>query len=113
MTDLSVPAPDQAADLAKLLSETAEESRSAEQSEEILFPDDLLPGTREEHTSLLAGVRKYGVKTFAVLAIIVALDNLQSSGLAVLAPNIRSSFHVSSGVIVFVAGVSGDRKSVV
>ena len=37
----------------------------------------------------------------------MALDNLQSSGLAVLAPNIRASFHVSSGAIVFVAGIAG------
>ena len=41
-----------------------------------------------------------------ILALIVALDNLQSSGLSVLAPNIQSSFRVSSGVIVFVAGIS-------
>jgi ABC-type branched-subunit amino acid transport system ATPase component/predicted MFS family arabinose efflux permease len=67
----------------------------------------MLPGTREERTSLREGLRRAGSSTFVVLAIIVALDNLQSSGLAVLAPNIRASFHVSSGVIVFVAGVSG------
>ena len=53
------------------------------------------------------GLRKTGVTTFAVFAVIIALDNLQTSGLASLAPNIRSSFHVSSGVIVFVAGISG------
>ena len=67
----------------------------------------MLPGTREERTPLSQGLRKYGVSTFVVLAIIVALDNLQSSALAVLAPNIRSSFHVSSGAIVFVAGIAG------
>jgi MFS family permease len=56
---------------------------------------------------LREGLAKAGVSTFVVLALIVMLDNLQSSGLAVLAPNIRYSFHVSSGVVVFVAGVSG------
>ena len=73
----------------------------------LLLPENQLPGTREEHTSLREGLRKSGTTTFVVLAIIVALDNLQSSGLATLAPNIRASLHVSSGVIVFVAGVSG------
>ncbi len=57
--------------------------------------------------SLREGLRKTGMSTFGILAIIVALDNLQSSGLSVLAPNIQASFRVSSGVIVFVAGISG------
>jgi ABC-type branched-subunit amino acid transport system ATPase component/predicted MFS family arabinose efflux permease len=100
--------PDSAADLGRLLADSAQERQSAAQAaEEILLPEHLLPGTREERTSLREGLRKSGTTTFFVLAIIVALDNLQSSGLAVLAPNIRASFHVSSGVIVFVAGVSG------
>jgi ABC-type branched-subunit amino acid transport system ATPase component/predicted MFS family arabinose efflux permease len=76
-------------------------------SDDFVLPEDLLPGTQEERTSLRQGLRKTGFSSFVVLAIIVALDNLQSSGLAVLAPNIRASYHVSSGVVVFVAGVSG------
>jgi len=94
--------------LARFVAETAQERQdSARQPEEILFPEDLLPGTREQRTSLREGLRKSGYTTFVVLALIVALDNLQSAGLSVLAPNIQSSFHVSSGVIVFVAGISG------
>ena len=94
--------------LARLLSDSAQERhRAAKETDEVLLPEDLLPGTREERMSLRDGLRKTGVTTFAVLAVIVALDNLQSSGLSVLAPNIQSSFRVSSGVIVFVAGISG------
>jgi ABC-type branched-subunit amino acid transport system ATPase component/predicted MFS family arabinose efflux permease len=96
------------AELARLLSDTAQERHAAAKtSEDVLLPEDLLPGTREEQTPLRVGLRKFGVSTFTVLAVIVALDNLQSSGLSVLAPNIRASFHVSSGVVVFVAGISG------
>lgn len=95
-------------ELARFLADTAQERQDAARVEdEVLLPEDLLPGTREEHTSLREGLRRTGYGTFVVLAIIVALDNLQTSGLAVLAPNIRASFHVSSGVIVFVAGISG------
>ena len=94
--------------LARFVAETSQERQdSARQREEILFPEDLLPGTSEERTSLREGLRVSGYSTFVVLALIVALDNLQSAGLSVLAPNIQSSFHVSSGVIVFVAGISG------
>jgi ABC-type branched-subunit amino acid transport system ATPase component/predicted MFS family arabinose efflux permease len=96
------------ANLARIVSEGAQERHRADAAaDEVLLPEDLLPGTREESVSLLDGLRKTGTTTFAVLAVIVALDNLQSSGLSVLAPNIQSSFHVSSGVIVFVAGISG------
>jgi ABC-type branched-subunit amino acid transport system ATPase component/predicted MFS family arabinose efflux permease len=95
------------AELARLLADTSQERhRAARADDEVLLPEDMLPGTREERTSLRDGLRKTGYSTFVVLAIIVALDNLQSSGLSVLAPNIQSSYHVSSGVIVFVAGIS-------
>jgi MFS family permease len=95
-------------DLARFLIDSSEErQQQRSQPEDVVLPEDLLPGTREERTSLRQGLRTTGVSTFVVLALIITLDNLQSSGLAVLAPNIRSSFHVSSGVIVFVAGVSG------
>jgi ABC-type branched-subunit amino acid transport system ATPase component/predicted MFS family arabinose efflux permease len=80
---------------------------SSKHAEEVIFPEDLLPGAREEHVSLREGLRRSGYTTFTILALIVALDNLQSAGLGVLAPNIQASFHVSSGVIVFVAGISG------
>ena len=78
-----------------------------DRAEDVPLPDELLPGTRETQTSLKEGLQKVGVSTFTILLIIVSLDNLQSSGLAVLAPNIQASLHVSSGVIVFVSGISG------
>ena len=96
------------ADLARFVADTAQERQtSSRQTEEVILPEDLLPGSREEQVSLREGLRKSGYTTFVILTLIVALDNLQSAGLSVLAPNIQSSFHVSSGVIVFVAGISG------
>jgi MFS family permease len=95
------------ADLAQAVVDSSTERQRAERTEGILLPDALLPGTREVHTSLREGLQKVGVRTFTILLIIVTLDNLQSSGLAVLAPNIQASLHVSSGVIVFVSGISG------
>ena len=73
--------------LARLLSDSAQERhRAAKETDEVLLPEDLLPGTREERMSLRDGLRKTGATTFVVLAVIVALDNLQSQGLSVLAP---------------------------
>ena len=103
-----VPAAVSAADLAHLVVDSAAERQlAAESVPEVLLPEDMLPGVGEEQTSLREGLRTSGSRAFIVLAIIVTLDNLQSSGLAVLAPNIQSSFHVSTGAITFVAGIAG------
>ena len=96
------------AELAHLVADSADErQRAADSAKEVLLPEDLLPGAGEEAMSLREGLRKAGARTFVILAIIVTLDNLQSQGLAVLAPNIQSSYHVSTGAITFVAGISG------
>jgi ABC-type branched-subunit amino acid transport system ATPase component/predicted MFS family arabinose efflux permease len=96
------------ADLAHLVADpTAERQQAVASAQEVLLPQDMLPGSAEEAMSLREGLQKTGYRTFLVLAIIVTLDNLQSSGLAVLAPNIQASYHVSTGAIVFVTGISG------
>jgi MFS family permease len=96
------------ADLAHLVADpAAEQKKAARSAQDVLLPQDLLPGSSEAQMSLREGLVKTGYRTFLVLAIIVTLDNLQSSGLAVLAPNIQSSFHVSQSAVVFVTGISG------
>ena len=97
-----------AADLAHLVVDSAAERQlAAESMPEFLFPEAMLPGAGEEQTTLREGLRSTGARAFVVLAVIVTLDNLQTSGLAVLSPNIQSSFHVSTGAITFVAGITG------
>ncbi len=95
------------ASLAQAVVDSSVEREKAERQEEVILPQALLPGTREEQMPLLEGLKRNGARTFTILAFIVALDNLQSSGLATLSPNIQASLHVSSGVIVFVTGISG------
>ncbi|MGO8864549.1 MAG: ATP-binding protein [Acidimicrobiales bacterium] len=97
------------ADLARLVAAApaAESREAAAPARDVVVPEDMLPGVGEEQMSLRDGLRRAGTRTFVTLAIIVTLDNLQSSGLAVLAPNIQESFHVSTGAITFVAGISG------
>jgi hypothetical protein len=96
------------AELAHLVADPAAgREQDAGTVQDVLLPQDMLPGSREEAMSLREGLRKAGSRTFIVLAIITSLDYLQSGGLAVLAPNIQSSFHVSTGAITFVAGISG------
>ena len=71
-----------------------------------LFADDLLPGVGDE-VSLGEALRVGGVATFVVLMLLNSLDELEAATLSVLAPDIRNSFGVSNGVIVFLASASG------
>ena len=103
------PGPVATSDLVRAVLE-ANAQRELEQQEstrEVLFADELLPGVGSEELSLREGLEKAGKATFVVLMIITALDQLQSAGLAVLAPNIRDAFHVSNGAVVAVSAASG------
>ncbi len=95
------------ADLVQALVAKGTEHHNVDKTDGPLLPTDLLPGTGEVMTSLREGLKKTGAGTLTILLLIAALEGLQNSGLAVLAPNIQASFHVSSGVIVFVTGISG------
>jgi len=88
----------------------AEAERRAEQAEaaqEVLFADDLLPGVGDPAISLREGVVRGGVFTVVMLALLQGFGELENATLSVLAPNIRDTFHVSDGVIVFITAASG------
>lgn len=74
--------------------------------DEVIFPDHVLPGVGGEQMSLRDGLAKGGIATFLVLLILNSLDELESAALSVLAPEIRDSFGVGDGVIVFLGAAS-------
>ena len=92
--------------VAVLDAEAEREAQQAESSKPILFADDLLPGVGD-HVSLREALRVGGVATFVVLMLLNSLDELEAATLSVLAPDIRDSFGVSNGVIVFVSSAAG------
>jgi hypothetical protein len=75
--------------------------------EPVIFADDLLPGVTAESMTLRQGLQVGGSATLIVLVLLSSLDQLSSSGLSVLAPNIRDTLHVSNGAIVFIASSAG------
>jgi ABC-type branched-subunit amino acid transport system ATPase component/predicted MFS family arabinose efflux permease len=88
----------------------AEAERREEQEEatrDVLFADELLPGVGGEEMSLRQGVVRGGVFTFAMLLLLQSFDELEGATLSVLAPNIRDTFHVGDGAIVFISAASG------
>jgi len=82
-----------------------DEDRSRDETE-VVFPDDLLPGAREDGADLREGLKRAGIYTFAILLILNSLDELESSTMTVLAPDLRDAFHVSNGAIVFISSAS-------
>lgn len=70
------------------------------------IPTDQLVGIGEE-VSWRDGLRLGGKATFAVLATLTALDELESATLAVLGPEIRDSLGISNGVLVFISASAG------
>jgi ABC-type branched-subunit amino acid transport system ATPase component/predicted MFS family arabinose efflux permease len=66
----------------------------------------LLPGVNADPMTLRQGIRAGGWLMFLVLTAIVSLDELEGAAIYVLAPEIRQTFHISEGAIVFIGTAS-------
>ena len=101
-------APNDVAALAATVLDEEAARQAEQQSTEVLFADDLLPGVKSEGISLKKGLAMGGgAATFVVLMILNSLDELQTAAIAMLAPDIRDTFGVSDGTITFIASSSG------
>jgi ABC-type branched-subunit amino acid transport system ATPase component/predicted MFS family arabinose efflux permease len=74
--------------------------------EQVIFPDDLLPGVSAEPLSLRAGLVRGGWLMFIILTALNSLDELEGAAINVLAPEIRRTFGISEGTIVFIGTAS-------
>ena len=86
--------------------EAARQAAQADANAQVVFPDDLLPGVNATPMSLREGLRVGGLLMFVVLTAIVSLDELEGAAIYVLAPEIRETFHISEGTIVFIGTAS-------
>ncbi len=88
---------------AVLEEEAARQEAQARAREQVIFPDDLLPGVNSEPVSMREALARGGKLMFVVLTLIVALDELEGTAIQVLEPEIRRTFHISSGSVVFIS----------
>ncbi len=95
------------ASLATALLDIEAERQNEERPEEVLFADDLLPGATQETMTLREGLARGGLFTFVVLTLLNSLDELEQAALSVLAPDIRDTFGIGNGVIVFTSAIAG------
>jgi ABC-type branched-subunit amino acid transport system ATPase component/predicted MFS family arabinose efflux permease len=86
--------------------EAARQSAQQLAREQVVFPDDLLPGVNAKPLTLRQGLLIGGWFMFAVLTAITALDELEGAAINVLAPEIQRTFHISEGAVVFIGTAS-------
>ncbi|MGH9027682.1 MAG: MFS transporter, partial [Acidimicrobiia bacterium] len=89
-----------------LAEDEARETAQVEARDRVIFPDDLLPGVNAPPMSLREGFKRGGATMFVVLTLLNSLDELESAAIYVLAPEIRATFGISQGAIVFIATAS-------
>ena len=74
--------------------------------EQVIFPDDLLPGVNSEPVSFTDAFHAGGKLMFVVLTLLLAFDELEGAAINVLGPEIQQTFGISEGTIVFIATAS-------
>jgi ABC-type branched-subunit amino acid transport system ATPase component/predicted MFS family arabinose efflux permease len=86
--------------------EDAREAAQKRAREQVIFPDDLLPGVNSEPVSFTDAFRVGGKLMFVVLTLLLAFDELEGAAINVLGPEIQKTFGISEGTIVFIATAS-------
>src|SRR5258705_9717874 len=86
--------------------ESARQAAQERAREQIIFPDDLLPGVNAPPMSLREGLNTGGWFMFVVILTLFALVEIENAAIYVLGPEIRRTFHISEGAVVFIATAS-------
>jgi ABC-type branched-subunit amino acid transport system ATPase component/predicted MFS family arabinose efflux permease len=86
--------------------EAARQAAQDRAHEQIIFPDDLLPGVNSEPVDFKEAFAKGGARMFVILGLLISLDQLTLNAVQTLEPELRSAFHISNGAVVFITSAS-------
>jgi ABC-type branched-subunit amino acid transport system ATPase component/sugar phosphate permease len=99
---------DDAAVLARRFLEEEQERRGrAQPDDDVVLPDELLPGFGGEELGLGETLRQGGRFLFLILVLLAVVEELDRAAVTVLAPDIQSSLGVSDTVLAALVGASG------
>jgi len=87
--------------------EAARQAAEARAKEQVVFPDDMLPGVHSEPVDFRQAFAKGGALMFVVLGLLISLDQLTLGAVQTIEPELRRTFHISSGTVVFISTASG------
>jgi ABC-type branched-subunit amino acid transport system ATPase component/predicted MFS family arabinose efflux permease len=86
--------------------EAARQEAQAREREQVIFPDDLLPGVNSEPVNFKEAFAKGGTRMFVILGLLISLDQLTLNAVQTLEPELRTAFHISNGAVVFITSAS-------
>jgi len=86
--------------------EAARQEAQARAKEQVIFPDDLLPGVNSEPLSISEGLARGGWLMFVVFTLMFSLDQFTLNAVQTIEPELRRTFHLSSGGAVFITSAS-------
>jgi ABC-type branched-subunit amino acid transport system ATPase component/predicted MFS family arabinose efflux permease len=93
---------------AAVLDEEAARQAAQERARQpVIFPDELLPGVDSAPVGFKEAFAKGGARMFVILGLMISLDQLTLNAVQAITPNLRTSFHISSGTAVFIGTASG------
>ena len=92
---------------AVVLEEEARREQEQRTKEEVVLPDDLLPGVGDEQLSLGDAVRAGGATTLVAVGFAQMVDGIDNAVMAVLAPDIQETLGVSDTVLGAIGGAFG------
>jgi ABC-type branched-subunit amino acid transport system ATPase component/MFS family permease len=87
--------------------EAARQAAQARAKEQVIFPDDMLPGVESEPVSFPQAFALGGARMFVILGLLISFDKLTLNAVQMITPELRSTFHISNGTAVFIGTASG------
>ena len=90
-----------------VIEEEARRQGEGGRREQVVLPDDLLPGVGDEAMSLRTAIRAGGATTLVAVGCARLIDGFDNTALAVLAPDIQASLGASDAVMGAIGGAFG------
>ena len=87
--------------------EAARQEAQARAKEQVIFPDDMLPGVESEPVDFKEAFARGGKLMFIVLGLLVSFDQLTLGAVQTIEPELIHTFHISKGTVVFISTASG------
>jgi ABC-type branched-subunit amino acid transport system ATPase component/sugar phosphate permease len=91
---------------AVLEEEAARQEAQARAKQQVIFPDDMLPGVDSAPVGFREAFERGGVLMFVVLGLLISFDQLILNAVQTIGPELRETFGISSGTTVFIGTAS-------
>jgi ABC-type branched-subunit amino acid transport system ATPase component/predicted MFS family arabinose efflux permease len=91
---------------AVLEEEAARQEAQARAKEQVIFPDDMLPGVDSAPVNFREAFQRGGALMFVVLTLLISFDQFILNAVQTVEPELIDTFHISKGTAVFISTAS-------